>query len=57
MFVVIVRPELAKVVEGRADNGEAFGPHTFREEGGDTDEAVAGDAVGGTCGLQLVGRR
>lgn len=53
---VVVRPEFLKVFERGANDGEAFGPHTFREEGGDTNEAVAGDAIGGTSGFEFVGR-
>lgn len=47
-------PKLAKMVDRRADDGEAFGPHELREEGGNTSDAVAGDAVGGASGLELL---
>lgn len=55
--MIIIRPELAKVVEGGADDGEALGPHTFRKEGRDTNEAVARDGVGGARGLEFLGSR
>ena len=42
------------MVERRADDGEAFGPHELGEEGGDAGEAVAGDAAGGAGGLELL---
>jgi len=55
VFVAVLGPELAKTVERGANNGEAFGPHEFGEEGRDASEAIAIDAVGGTsCSVFVV---
>lgn len=53
---VVLRPEFLEMFERRTDEGESFRPHTLREEGGDTGDAIAGEAVGGTSGLKFLRR-
>jgi len=54
---MVLGPELEKKVERGIENGEAFRPHEFGEEGGDASAAVAGDAVGGASGFELLVKR
>lgn len=50
----IIGPEFAGVLQGRAGEGEALGPHALGEEVGDGDDAVAEDAVLGLGSLELL---
>jgi len=49
-------PQLAKTLERRSNNGEAFGPHEFGEEGRDASEAIAINTIRGTSSSVLVVR-
>lgn len=55
IFGAVMRPEYLKVFERGTTDGEAFRPHTFREEGGDTKATIAIDAIAGASGLKLLG--
>lgn len=57
VFVVILGPELAKMLKRGSNNCEAFRPHEFGEEGRDASEAIAINTVRGTsCFVFLVRR-
>lgn len=51
-----MRPEVAEVFERRAHDGEAFRPHTLREEGVDAGDAIAREGARGASSLELMGR-
>ena len=54
MVTMVVGPEEAGVVGGRAGNGEALGPHELGEEGGDTGHTITRHAVSCTRRLHLL---
>ena len=57
VFVVILGPELAKMLKRGSNNCESLRPHEFGEEGRDASKAIAISTVRGTsCFLFLVTR-
>lgn len=54
VFAVILRPESLEMLLRGSDNGEAFIPHALWEEGRDTSDTVARDAVRRAGGFELL---
>lgn len=42
---MVVGPKFTEIVEGRANNGETFGPHLLIKKRSNTSNAVAGDSI------------